>query len=878
MILLIAPSMCLAEEARISPYNLLENIKVFSKTDTSNKTDNKKKSKRKREHVKKQDKIRKEKPVLKEESIPNLDITIQQNANRTLITFPWKKPVGVTVYESSNYLWVIFDKKSSIKVDILNDFIENAVITHPVVENYIIPNIGDKASCIMLKLNKKTDENKNFLISKRNNFIDLSIGKYKAKVNNIDVMPKPFDINQKIEFNIENLKNTSIVSFIDPIVGNKMSMLTINDLQYNIENNYIFTDLDIIKSMQGIVIREKSDNLQMNKNNSSFWITSKSGLNISAKYASSKGTESFQSPQFYRFQQFQGKSGIVTLEPYVRILAQFNKIERKLQKQLYSSSIDEECNIRMNLALLYLANGYLPEATAHLEYSYKFYSPLFRDNYDFLLLYAVAKFMENKFQEAQKIISLIDISSVPVGNIEEVQFWQSMINISNNNSVYLSYEFINDFFKKNGKFLKNYPQNILSKIKFLAIEYLFKNKEYDAAESTIALLSTFDLNQKGKARLYYEKANLYEQTTKKHKTIMESLSQCIDSDNSLYYSSLCKFKMVNIQLKAKVIDINEAIKQLQSLDLDTRNSELEIGILEKLGSLFYDNKDYVNALLTWRVILDYYLDSPNLLAVINSMGSTFVDIFLRDLGNYTSFQKVAIFDEFSNLNPIGIIGDEVALKLSDSLIDLDLLERASEILKHQVKYRLHGFFKEKALNQLLELYLELGQAKKILKLFEEGKVDHSLDQSNSTRRYIYAKAFAQEKQYHTAIKILKGDFSNQADMIRLNIYWKIQNWKAFNDNSEPHIYSLMQNNLPLTAKDAERVLMQAISYSFLNKTDLLDNLLSNFKERLLEKHKGTLDVIDLLIKLQYQGKNKVSMINTEYIQKAINDVYDRMKK
>ena len=99
------------------------------------------------------------------------------------------------------------------------------------------------------------------------------------------------------------------------------------------------------------------------------------------------------------------------------------KIETALQKQLYDSSQDDEYNIRTNLALLYLANDYLPEATTHLEYSYNFSSPLLRKKYDFLLLYAVAKFMEGHFQNARKIVDLIDISSVPIRHIEEVKFW-----------------------------------------------------------------------------------------------------------------------------------------------------------------------------------------------------------------------------------------------------------------------------------------------------------------------------------------------------------------------------------------------------------------------------------------------------------------------
>ena len=520
----LIPSICSAKEAKITPYDLLEHIQRFSKSSADNKVDKQKETPAKREEPKKVVQTQKEKPTVNKVSvskkdIPNLDVTIHQNINKTLITFPWKEPVGVAVYESSNYLWVIFDKKGSIKINILNNFVDDVTITHPIVENYIVPDIGNQASCIMLKLSKRNDNGNNFLLSKSGNNIDLSITNDDAKTTNISITSKLLNIiNQRIEFNIENLKNTGIVSFADPIIGDKVDVLTINDMQYNIENDHLFIDFDVIKSMQGIVIREKSDNLQINKDDLALWITSKTGLNISSKNTSLKGISFFQKSRFDRLSQFVNEFGIVTLKPYVKTLPQFQQIEEALRKQLYNSPQSEEYNIRMNLALLYLANDYLPEATAHLEYAYSLDISL-KENYDFLLLYAVAKFMEDKFKDAQEIIDLIDISLVPVKYTEEIEFWKNIIYISNGRPVYLKTTFIDKFFVANDDFLSEYPANILSKIKFLVIKYLLQNKKYESARETIALLSTFDLSPKYKARLYYAKANLYEQTINDYKVM-----------------------------------------------------------------------------------------------------------------------------------------------------------------------------------------------------------------------------------------------------------------------------------------------------------------------------------------------------------------------
>ena len=59
----------------------------------------------------------------------------------------------------------------------------------------------------------------------------------------------------------------------------------------------------------------------------------------------------------------------------------------------------------------------------------------------------------------------------------------------------------------------------------------------------------------------------------------------------------------------------------------------------------------------------------------------------------------------------------------------------------------------------------------------------------------------------------------------------------------------MNNNQSLTKSDAEKILKQSISYSFLGRKRLLLNLYNNFKERLAIHHKKELDIIHLLVNL-----------------------------
>ncbi len=86
----------------------------------------------------------------------------------------------------------------------------------------------------------------------------------------------------------------------------------------------------------------------------------------------------------------------------------------------------------------------------------------------------------------------------------------------------------------------------------------------------------------------------------------------------------------------------------------------------------------------------------------------------------------------------------------------------------------------------------------------------------------------------------------------------------------------MNNNQSLTKSDAEKILKQSISYSFLGRKRLLLNLYNNFKERLAIDHKKELDIIHLLVRLQFNKNKGSKIINTQDVQSMVNDVYNQI--
>jgi hypothetical protein len=852
------------------PYNLLQQLKNLPKTKL-NKIQSTVPKAVKKVETKAIEKVKTPKPVQNK-----LDIIAEQNIENTNIIFPWAEPVNMASYIKNEHLYVIFDKKIPTTVKLLNNYINSQVVEHALIDNFYVYDIGKESTCLVFKLIGKNIDRKYISVFKDHNSVEIKISSQKVQQKIINFLSKPFEIpTATIEFSTQKLGESKIISFIDPINGDKTTILAVKNYQYSIKNYFSYVDLDIMSTVQGIAIAEKSDGLIFNKDNNLFWIISKYGLNISSKYNSSDGNSIYHASGFSRLPEFENSDGILTLKPYEKDFKNYVEAEKILKKKVYDSSIDEQYKFRINLALLNLANGFYPEADTYLKYSY-INNPLLKNKFDFLLICAVSTYMKGDYKKADNIINRIDLSTVPVKNLNEVRLWQDIISLPNEKDSNLSNNLIEIFSKSNEVFLNQYPKNILTKLKLFELKFLIKNNYFYAAQNTVKELSEFKLNGEDKAEMYYEIANLQKHLLN-HKAEFKFLTKCKDVPDSLYYSSKCEFDYIDYEFKNKIIDVDVAINKFQMLDFKIRNSDMEIGVLNKIAELYLMKEDYINSLLTWRVINKYFPDKVDSLIARENMTKTFTSIFLTTTGKkYSAFEKVAIFDEFSDLNPIGSEGDKIALKLSDNLIQLDLLQRAASILEHQYKFRLIGYQKEATLNKLLEVYLELNRPRDVIKYLDAESSNNLSGQIIVSRNYLYAEALSQAEEYDKAIEILEGDLSNSADSVRTNVYWKLKNWNAFNDNSEPYIYSLINNQQSLSNDDAEKILKQSISYSFLGRKRLLLNLYNNFKERLAIDHQKQLDVIHLLVKLQFNNNKESKILNTQDIQNIVNDVYNQM--
>ncbi|HEX7006692.1 MAG TPA: tetratricopeptide repeat protein, partial [Alphaproteobacteria bacterium] len=141
-------------------------------------------------------------------------------------------------------------------------------------------------------------------------------------------------------------------------------------------------------------------------------------------------------------------------------------------------------------------------------------------------------------------------------------------------------------------------------------------------------------------------------------------------------------------------------------------------------------------------------------------------------------RALALFDEYKDLAPDGPEGDAMIGALADRLVAVDLLDRADALLDHQVKRRLRGVDKARVGARLALIRLLDREPKAAIAALAASQVAGIPSELNAERNRLKARALADLGKPLDALAMLEGDTSEKADLLRLDIQWRAQNWAA----------------------------------------------------------------------------------------------------
>ncbi len=763
-----------------------------------------------------------------------LDVNVIEESEKTIVTFKWPEDVAASSFIRDKRLWVVFDKGSKIKTTDLkgkwfSDFKkENSDPKYIIFSMLLNEDKGSLPTAIMYRTGYEWN---------------LEISNKSIKAKDIRVVSRPLAAPHPrvdIEFDEEAREP---IRFIDNHVGDELIAFPVVDSAVAINDKFTFVDFRILKSIQGAVIKPVSDIVKIKKNNKICQISGAAGLNIAPRVYK-KHEAKFEDAKYgFKMDDFvEDFQSILSLKSYEVVDDQFlNKVNMLRKTLIAAKSSEQKARIYANWALFYLANGFYTEGLSIIKLI-KREDPTFGNSYNVKLIEAAMNYMDYEYITAYNVARSIQILEVPLSLRKEVRFWQSITSfmVTGSEDYMNKIDPMSMYSEREGSFLTEYTTPFMMEVGITIANEKIEDKQFHEAQIVVKDLLNLKIPRHEMNRVNALAAKLYAAMDSPDKALVH-WDKCVSDYEDLLHRSECRFEQAKFKQLTQRMNFVEYTEELEKIAVVWRGDQLEVDILTNLGDAYLEMKEYTHALRSWDTIVKFYPFSPDSLKLGRKMGDTFVKFFLEGKDEQvTHLKALSLFYEFEHLVPIGEVGDETVLRFVDHLLALDLLDRAAAILQHQVTNRLKGEKKERAINKLARVYLNNREPVNALMAINSGDDYSELpNELVDERKYLHAEALHYNRQDDEALKLLKGDLSQDADDIKAMIYWRQKKWKEFNDYVEPRIYSIREGEGFLQDKDSDKVLKLAISYLITSEFNLLDDLIKDFYKRMPDGERNT---------------------------------------
>ena len=659
------------------------------------------------------------------------------------LRFEWRQPAAAAIFRRGNAVWMVFDRAQKM------DFGDFHAANWPVITS--IAQVPSRSGTV-LRLNVWAGFNPSVRRAGTAWIVELRNQPQRSEAP-VQGQVRSDGPNASMIFPASD--PASPISLIDPDAGDVLVTVPLPQLGQGSDLGADFPDFRVLPSAQGLVFRPTSDQLAIRAQPSLVELSAPGGLALSSD--ADRHAERAGKPDQNRvFSPADWRGG-----------DNFTQRRQALMEAISTASTDDKNSARLDLAHFYFANAQGTEALSVLR-AIEHDAPGMFDDPTLRALRGASEELANQLDTATA-----DLGDPSLDDSIDGQLWRAVLAADRGQWT----DALNAYAKSNNA-LRNYPEQLRNRLSIKLADALLNAGDRDKAAALAAdvLAHNPTAGESDQAKVVQGRILAIQGDMKQAVALWADVSKSPDSSlaraQAIYAMTLTK-------LDQKEIERVDAIKALDGLRFVWRGDDFEVRILRKLAQLQIADGDYRSGFRSLRQVLVSYGDNPVSKGVADEMQQYFVDLFLGKAGdNIGPLKQLALYDEFKELTPAGAPGDEIIRKLADQLVKVDLLDRAADLLDNQVKTRLTGVDQARVATQLALVRLldrRPDDAIAALDLPVTGDLPPELV---GQRQELRARALAEQGKDPDALKLLTGDEFVDSDRLRVDIYWKTQNWAA----------------------------------------------------------------------------------------------------
>ncbi|MCH9853830.1 MAG: hypothetical protein K0U45_10065 [Alphaproteobacteria bacterium] len=552
------------------------------------------------------------------------------------------------------------------------------------------------------------------------------------------------------------------VTFTDTAYGGELLVGTFKTLGIANNKQRDFVEFSLLAAQQGIAIVPQIEGINIFDTETGYIINKETGLNI----AQQKLEDNIDS------QSDTSNEALLNFPPISYSTLPFLEARQQLHNSLdYSLPTNQRGAYHLSAATFYLGQKLNSEAYGYLE--------LYEDVFDndtssinYRLLKAAVLLLMERTDEAIEILADDAFSSYG-----EAVLWQGVAAAQKN-----EWEAAKLRFDRSSDFTRRYPVYLRNWIANWQIETAFATDDLVVVQSWLDTLRNFT-NQMAKYEyqrfLYYD--GLYSLRKNDDEYAYRVWEEMIELDPNNKWVVLSELEKINYDIAQGNRTVEESVEALEHLRYIWRGDELELQLLGRLGQLYLDTGEVELGLNILRDASAFFPESPSALLLTQEMLSVFRSIFLEEDENINvdAQTSLKLLRNFRELLPIGNERVRIISTIADNLIKEQFYSNANELLEPLVAERLLTPQQKRTLIVKVGLLHIIGDNPEgTINIFETYRGDLGIESSQESidARRLYAKALIDLEQPESALDLIAGDLSLNADLLRRDIFWNNKDW------------------------------------------------------------------------------------------------------
>ncbi|MGH1351948.1 MAG: hypothetical protein ACRBBN_14245 [Methyloligellaceae bacterium] len=381
--------------------------------------------------------------------------------------------------------------------------------------------------------------------------------------------------------------------------------------------------------------------------------------------------------------------------------------------------------------------------------------------------------------------------------------------------------------------IPKYPPEMQARFRLLEAKAALAVKQLRRAADSLDAMPTGALPKKLKAEADLLRGRYFELIGMKDQAL-SAFKRVVKTDTGVL-SAEAELRKINMLLKNKTINSKQAIKALERLSIIWRGDENELHTLHRLAELYANNKEYRSAFQIMKNTVIAFPSAKEALQIQDEMKEVFTDLFLYGKADSMSpIKALGLFYDYKELTPIGRLGDELIRRLAGRLIQVELLDQASELFDYQIKNRLNGIARAQVAARLAMVHLMNRKPALALRTIRDTRQPDLPSSLKRRRDILEARALGEMGRVENTIDILSQLKGYEIARLRADAYWTAQRWQSAGELIEEMLGTRWQDERPLDSTERFDVLRGAISYSLSEDQFALDRLRKKYYKKMLK--------------------------------------------